>query len=398
MTAKREVRRAVVHKAGRPAANLTRGDGGVTFAYLSDYDGPAVARTLPLGAPPVLTPAGAVPPFFAGLLPEGRRLNAVQRAAKTSADDDLTLLLMVGSDTVGDVTIVPEDGDPAAAPPAVTASDLANIRFADLLAEAGFVDRRGIPGVQDKLSAGMITLPVRFTGDEAIVKLDPPDYPDVVVNEAYFLGVAHRLKLPVVDCEVVHDIDGRPGLVVRRFDRATTAGGVRKLAVEDVTQLLGRYPADKYTLTSEDAARAVSDACAARLVAARSAFQQFALAWLTGNGDLHGKNLAVVQGPSGEWRPAPIYDVPSTLPYGDHSMALSLQGATQGLTRRRFLAFGSALGLPPRAVESALDEVLTATEGVLGDLEAGALLWNANLRRTVVRQLERRRRDLEASR
>lgn len=78
--------------------------------------------------------------------------------------------------------------------------------------------------MQDKLSAGMITLPVRFTGDEAIVKLDPPDYPDVVVNEAYFLGVAHRLKLPVVDCEVVHDIDGRPGLVVRRFDRATTAG------------------------------------------------------------------------------------------------------------------------------------------------------------------------------
>ena len=95
------VRRAVVRKGERPAATLTREPAGVTFAYLPDYDGPPVARTLPLDAPPVVSPSGAVPAFFAGLLPEGRRLSAVQRAAKTSADDDLTLVLMVGSDTVG---------------------------------------------------------------------------------------------------------------------------------------------------------------------------------------------------------------------------------------------------------------------------------------------------------
>lgn len=388
-TALRTVRVAEVYKAGRPAATLSRGEGSVTFAYLPEYAGPPVARSLPLGVPST-TYGGAVPAFFAGLLPEGRRLTAVQRAAKTSADDDLTLLLMVGSDMVGDVTVFPEGADPVAAPPAVTASDLSSIRFADLLSEVGFVDRRGLPGVQDKLSAGMITLPVRFAGVEAIVKLDPPDYPDAVVNESYFLGVARRLKVPVVDSEVVRDRDGRPGLVVLRFDRE--AGG--KLAVEDATQLMGRYPADKYALTSEDAAGAVADACAARLVAARNAFQQFALAWLTGNGDLHGKNISVVQHRSGEWRVAPLYDVPSTLPYGDQSMALSLQGATRGLTRRRFLAFGAALGLPARAVESALDTVLAATEEVVAELDAGVLPWNANLRRTVVRQLGRRRRDL----
>ena len=33
--------------------------------------------------------------LFAGLLPEGRRLGALRRAVKTSADDDLTLLLAV---------------------------------------------------------------------------------------------------------------------------------------------------------------------------------------------------------------------------------------------------------------------------------------------------------------
>lgn len=318
----------------------------------------------------------------------------MQRAAKTSADDDLTLLLMVGSDTIGDVAILPDGAEPMSASPAIEASDLSSVRFADLLAEAGFVDRRGIPGVQDKVSAGKITLPARVSDGEAIIKLDPPDYPNVVANESYFLGIARRLRIPVVASAVVHDADGRPGLVVRRFDRVVSAQGVTKLAVEDGTQLLGRYPADKYTLTSEQVGAALAGVCSSRLVAARSVFQQVVLAWLTGNGDLHGKNLSVVQHQS-EWRVAPIYDIPSTLPHGDRSLALPVQGATEGVGRKRLLAFGAALGLPGRAVESSLDEVLAATEPVLDDLAGGALPWNANLRRTVVRQLARRRADVQ---
>ena len=94
-------------------------------------------------------------------------------------------------------------------------------------------------------------------------------------------------------------------------------------------------------------ALASTAACSARLVAARSALTQFAFAWLTGNGDLHAKNLPVLQEPSGEWRVAPIYDIPSTLRYGDTTVALTLQGADSNLSRKRFTAFGAALGLPP---------------------------------------------------
>lgn len=417
----RWVRRAEVYKAGAPAATLTRGDGQIKFEYLDDYVGPDVAHTLPRDQPPLVIQGGAVPPFFAGLLPEGRRLSAVRRVAKTSADDDLTLLLMVGSDTVGDVTIFPEGADPTPARPAVTAADLADLSFADLLLEARtgdhlagarftdlppdlrfadlpaglrFTDLRAIPGVQEKLSAGMITLPVRFAGAEAIIKLDPPDYPDAVANESFFLSVARRLRLPVVDTEVVHDRHGRPGLIVRRFDRIVGDEGTRSLAVEDATQLSGLYPADKYTLSSEDAATRIAAACPAQAVAARAALQQFALAWLTGNGDLHGKNISVLQHPSGEWRVAPIYDVPSTLPYGDNSMALPLQGRTEMLTRKRFLAFGAALALRPRVVESAVDEVLAATEPMLEELATGAGPWNGTQRRNLIRSLRRRRRDL----
>lgn len=61
---------------------------------------------------PVRTAAGAVPPYFAGLLPESRRLTALQRAIKTSADDEFSLLLAIGHDAIGDVQVVARDGTP----------------------------------------------------------------------------------------------------------------------------------------------------------------------------------------------------------------------------------------------------------------------------------------------
>lgn len=391
----RRITRATVFKAGRPAGTLTRGDHATLFGYLPDYAGPEVATTLPLGGAPVLAPAGSVPPFFAGLLPEGRRLTALRREVKTSADDEFSLLLAVGQDTIGDVTVAPEGELPHAPEPLLRSSDAQELHFSDLLSSAGIVDRVALPGVQEKASGAMISLPVQLDGLRAIVKLDPPEYPGAVENEAYFLTLARRLPIEVARAELIHDADGRPGLVVERFDRIALGAQVVSLAVEDACQLLGRYPADKYNLTSEQVAAAVANSCPARLVAARGALVLFAFAWLTGDGDLHAKNLSVLQHPDGEWRLAPAYDLPSTLPYRDHSMALDLAGRRENLTRKAFGQFGQGLGLPVRAVERTLDQVLSATEPLLDDLRGGALPLDPTTRRTLVRQLARRRSDLE---
>ena len=64
---------ADVYKGGVHAATLSRSEGGTVFAYLDGYVGPPVATTLPLGDQRVNV-GGAIPTFFAGLLPEGRRL------------------------------------------------------------------------------------------------------------------------------------------------------------------------------------------------------------------------------------------------------------------------------------------------------------------------------------
>src|SRR5688572_27586176 len=192
---------ADVYKGGRLAARLRRRPDGVEFAYRPDYlgeGGPAAATTLPLTDEPVHTHAGAVPPFFAGLLPEGRRLSSLRRAVKTSADDELSLLLAVGRDTVGDVQVVPEGVEPAPAEPLVQVGrDWSEVSFADVLAEAGVVDPVGLPGIQDKASARMISVPVGRAGERYLLKVDPPEYPHVVENEAFFLDLARHAR---IDC------------------------------------------------------------------------------------------------------------------------------------------------------------------------------------------------------
>lgn len=412
----RHVRRAAVLKAGVPAARLERVDNHVRFEYLPEYldaGGERVATTLELTERPVDTVGGAVPPFFAGLLPEGRRLTALRRAVKTSADDELSLLLAVGEDLVGDVQVLAEGAPPVDHPRVVTDESWSDLDFAALAVEVG-IDPSALAGVQDKVSGRLLTIPMIHQGRAHLLKLTPPEYPSLVENEAYFLGIARRLRQPVVASETVVDRAGRTGLLITRFDRVAERGVLRRRAVEDGAQLLGRYPADKYNVTTEEVLDVLTRTCAAALPTARSVLQQVALAWLTGNGDLHAKNISVVASPAPspsppaplspaghsapvrtEWRLAPIYDIPSTAPYGDTTMALSLGGRLDGWSRRRMLAFATAFGLPTTAAESALAEVLTATETMIDEIASSALPFDATRTRHLVRLLRARRRALE---
>lgn len=386
---------ADVHKAGCLAATLTRGADGVRFAYMQDYlerGLPPVATTLPLTDEPVLSPPGAVPAYFAGLLPEGRRLTGLRRALKASADDELTLLVAVGREMVGDVQVLPHGEEPTPAEPLIqVARSFDEVVFSDLLEQAGVIDPVALAGVQDKASARMISVPVARAGERFILKVDPPEFPRVVVNEAFFLGVARAAQFPVVDARVVHDATGRPGLLVRRFDRAIVDGEPRALAVEDAAQALNLYPADKYSITAEAAVGALSSLCAARPVAVRDLFRQLVFAWLTGNGDVHAKNLSVLTTAAGEWRVAPAYDLPSTLPYRDHSMALSMVGRRDGISRRLLLDFGDRVGLPRVAAERVIDDVLLATAEVVPSLSVDSLGFPTQQVRPWVRALRHRR-------
>jgi len=375
----KDVTRADVYKTGSLAGHLTRNaHGGVDFAYTPQWRqsaAPPIATTLPIAGEPVVTAAGAVPPFFAGLLPEGRRLGALVREVKTSTDDELSLLLAVGGYTIGDVQVVAEgaapDGvGPDREPARLRIPDLASIRFAEVLAHLEVrSDRVGLPGVQDKVSAAMISLPATAAGAQVILKLNPREFKHLVENEHFFLGAAREAGIVAANAALVHDAVGEPGLAVTRFDRVTEGGALVSLAVEDGCQALGLYPSSKYSATTEAVLSRLSSVCEAPVPAAAEFLAQAVFAYLAGNGDAHAKNFSVLQDAAGRWQPAPAYDLPSSQPYGDTTMALTVDGKRDGnITRGRYLALAEHLGVRARAASVIIDRVAGSADVWLDSL------------------------------
>ncbi|KRE71681.1 type II toxin-antitoxin system HipA family toxin [Arthrobacter sp. Soil762] len=383
------VRSADVYKTGVLAGHLNRtGRGSVVFSYRPGYlasDGRAVATTLPLTAEPVEAPSGALPSFFSGLLPEGHRLTVLKDAVKTSLGDELSLLLAVGADVPGDVQAVPAGEMPVEPPPLADTSHPKDLDFA-ALAEA--VDPHGLPGVQSKASASMLTTPLALANRRYLLKLDPPRHPHLVLNEAAHLTGARALKIPVARHRVVLDRNGLPGLLVERFDR-TQGDGLRRLALEDAAQVLNLPPASKYAVSSEEVVLALAGLCKAKVIAVRNLYLQFVFAWLTGNGDLHAKNASVLEGQPG-WAVAPVYDIPCTLLYGDDTMALTVAGRVKNLKARHWQDFAASIGLPERAATAANKVALRAAAAI--DLET--LPFTGSPLNAALRELRFRRAEL----
>ncbi|MBX3104133.1 MAG: HipA domain-containing protein [Cryobacterium sp.] len=394
---------ADVYKAGRLAARMIRSPLGIDFHYHADYlasKAPAIASTLPLSEQPRITPAGAVAPYFAGLLPEGRRLTALRQTIKTSADDELSLLVAVGADTIGDVQVVSADQPLPAEPESIQLeAPLESIRFAEVLEQTSITGKPPtIAGVQDKASASMISLPLKLRHERYILKLNPPEYPHLVENENHFLEWSRAAGISTTKARIFRDADDVPGLLVTRFDRVSTDDASRgakgsttkALAVEDAAQALDRWPADKYNVSFEQAAHALMRLCAAPLIAAQGILQQLVFAWLTGNGDLHAKNLSVLTTAVGDTRLSPAYDLPSTLFYGDTTMALTV-GGKDTLNLHRLHEFGSEIGLRAAAIDRIVGAILAKTESLIESIDS--LPFDRRLRDKVARQLTSRRRD-----
>lgn len=394
----RLVSSADVYKAGTLAGALRRLRDRTEFQYVPAYlaaDGPRVAWSLPLKAEAYIAPAAAVPAFFAGLLPEGRRLTALRRIVGTSADDEFSMLLAVGSDTIGDVQIVPAGNPPADTNP-VMVDDFGEVIFADLFAQAigQHPDRIALPGVQDKVSGQMLNVAVRGRSAGYILKLNPPESPHLVENERFFFRAAARTRLTVAEVELVHDRVGESGLLVHRFDRIHENGSVRLLAVEDACQVLGRWPGDKYILSTEEAITGLAQCCRAPGVAALELYRLLVFGYLSGNGDLHAKNLAVLHDARGEWRVTPAYDLPSSAIYGDRTMALSLGGVIrQQLSWPMLRSLGEEIGIPERLAAEVIREQTSAARIWIEEL--GELPFDANTIRNLRRLVSARMRHIE---
>ncbi|RYG34763.1 type II toxin-antitoxin system HipA family toxin, partial [bacterium] len=347
------------------AGTLHRGEGETVFRYhpgfgATRWPGGGIATSLPREIGEVKTSGTRLPAFFANLQPEGYRAEALFARTRFARDDSFGIMLAIGADCVGNVSVLPEGKTPNFAAPDFRSDDFEASLEKDLEANAT------VPGVQEKVSSQTASYPVCQGREGAILKLDPPRFPHLTANEAFFMNLSRECGLATAETRLLTDKKGGKGLLVRRFDRGP---GVR-FPQEDGCQIADIYPGAKYGLSLRHLADRMVALGAATEEIVRL-LEQYAFAWLIGNGDQHAKNFSCRLDASGAVTLSPVYDMLSTLPYRDLDprAALKIDGRDSRFKRKTFASFFARYGVSEEKVGSTLDRLLGGSEAAILRLE-----------------------------
>ncbi len=397
-----------------PVAVVAGGRGRPRLTYTAEalnrfqLGQPLLSLSLPLTPQPY--PPGVTRAFLEGLLPEGQSRRTVAREMGVRESDTFGLVAALGRDCAGALVIQPAADPPPATPTTLTAEPLGDEEVAGLVANlrsaplgAGGRVRVSLAGVQDKLLLtrmpdGRWGRPVDGTPSTHILKPEIAAYPATVENEAFSMRLARALGLDVAHVEMTTIADRRL-IVVERYDRIINAdGAVQRLHQEDFCQATGLPPGQKYEEDGGPSLRRIAglvDAAAAR-DSLESLLKAVTVDVLLGNGDAHAKNLSMLHDPSGVLRLAPLYDLMSTLHYGDDRLALYIDGvqridrvsggylvneaARWGLARRKASEIVRALAAEtPVAVAAARAETPDVPAGILSIIDQQLARLNADL-------------------
>lgn len=366
---------------------LTRDtDGAVIFAvaetYLHDTDRPILSLgwydptseegtrdRLAARAQKIAT-NGYLPPWFAGLLPEGALHELVLSEMGPGNHDQFDVLTRLGADLPGAVLIVPETDVPASAGPL------------DLGAVSGFratqpqgVVKFSLAGIQLKFTANAdgerLTMPGRGESGHCIIKVGSENYPALPEAEYAAMQLAREVGVDIAGCRLVSRdrlqgipekllAHGEQVLVVERFDRLPEGG---RIHIEDAAQILGAVADRKYTMgTTETVINMVSRFSTDPRGDILEAIRRTVADVLVGNGDNHLKNWSFQFPRPGEIRLSKAYDIVPTVLYmpGD-TLALRFVSTHQFevVNLHRYERVASFLRVDPKWVLRAVSDTVT---------------------------------------
>lgn len=319
----------------------------LSLAYLSEAGGLYTA---------VREPRGKLPPFFANLLPEGAlRERMVAEIGEPAGG--LAWLLRLGRDLPGAVTVRAEEPDSKRGGAARTRR-LKPRKSALVGGRRGW--RFSLAGSTLKFSArmtrsGRLKISPDGAGGTWIVKLPHPLRPALTENEYAMLALARRVGIDAPEARLVDpaDIAGCPpqerggkALAMRRYDRGADGNPIH---AEDFAQVFGLQPGDHRhaKLGYAEVAWVLSEGRGADDV--RELLRRLAFAVVTGNGDLHLKNLALRYPDRRDPALAPACDLAATAPYDPGAeLALPLGGerGLDGIGRGQLQDFARRAQLP----------------------------------------------------
>jgi serine/threonine-protein kinase HipA len=345
-----------VFKHDQPAGTLVRTLSGCAINFTEEFKKKHTMLTfkIPTQPTPYEFKGAGLPPYFAGLLPEGLRLRSLIKKIKTSPDDLFSLLVAAGSDTIGSIHFgrlisenlleeIPNDFN----------------LLKSQLKQGVDPGRNSLAGVQDKISADRLFLPLNLKkkNKSYILKLSSTEFPDVIANEISSLSLAKACGLDVNNGEIITDDDKQQALLIERFDREWNKKEKKwdRFHQEDACQFLDRYPADKYIISFQDIADEIAKLSTSPEIEILNLMKLKAFSYLIGNGDLHAKNISLMQKTDSDIvKLTPYYDLLCTAIYGDQKMALPFLGKTENLKKKTFIEFGQLYEIPEAATASML--------------------------------------------
>ena len=305
-------------------------------------------------------------PVFQMNLPEGALLIAVRNAiAKVAGTDDLTVLRVVGGNTIGRNRFSrPEDDAPMFPSEPELLEDI--LSFPDALElfnelVARYALRSGVSGAQPKVLLPATERATAVSSD-FIVKSWGADFPQLGANEFFCMTAAGKAGLTTPEFHLSENGDL---FVIKRFD--THADGSSR-GFEDFCSLQGLGTDGKYSGSYEKAAKTI-DAFVSpqhRIEARESFFGALVLSAAVRNGDAHLKNFGVLYGDAkGPVRLAPVYDIVTTTAYIKNDVpALTIEGRKIWPLRKTLEKFATAhLSITPAKAREIIERVVDAVEG-----------------------------------
>lgn len=321
--------------------------GDLSFAYSSTWLSSSaprpISRSLPLQR--TIFNRRQCRPFFGGLLPEADQRIGVADALGVSPGNEFTLLDHLGGDVAGALSLLHEGERPHSSVLAPAPEPLDDDAFAAILNQ---LPRRpmlaGEEGLRLSLAGAQAKLPVVLVDGRPalsaagqptthIVKPEIARFPGSVANEAWCMALAARVGLDVAPAEAC-EVNGRPYLLVTRYDRQARGETIGRLHQEDACQALGIASERKYAAEGGPAFRDL-------FALTRSYVRTPALDVLKlvdaamfnlaiGNADAHGKNFSFLLDARGP-RLAPLYDLLSTISWPALNPRLAMRLGRAGM-------------------------------------------------------------------
>lgn len=293
--------------------------------YMENIKNRPLSQSLPLQEQPY--EARQCRPFFSGILPEAHIRTTIARHLGISEKNDFALLAAIGGECAGAISLLPDQSVPENLKPdykIINEDSVSNIlqtmvQKPMLAGEDGI--RLSLAGAQDKLAValidGRIAIPMEGAPSTHILKPINRDFPSLIENECFCLQLAKKVGLNAAEASM-HDAEGAPYLLVKRYDRIERNNSIQRLHQEDFCQAMGIISERKYQREGgpslSDCFQLIKQVSSVPVLDIKELLQGILFNLIIGNNDAHGKNFSLLYQQQ-HTRLAPFYDMISTVYY-----------------------------------------------------------------------------------